>query len=870
MDIDQVFWLVRMPHLRNFINSFTHRHSPHSGAVVSDTFPLICLAQLAAWAEVCKTEKEYLSFKARKSANLAHKNDLRNAHQNAQRTFDSKFRYFKRKHKKSEFEDLENLAKNNPNEMWAKLKKLSNPPSTRAALEIVREDKSISTDIKEILARWHKDIGMLFSGLRENPEFAFDEPFYEEILKKKQEFEALSPEDQEQQSEYNPEMLNINLSYDEVSKAIEKAKLRKAYLEIPNEAVKNENAKVLFHKFFQLCFISGLSPTEWDSSHIKPVPKKEKDVRDPLQNRCITLMCCVAKLYSSILNRRLQNFLETNKILAEEQNGFRASRSCIDHILVLCSILRNRKALGLSTFLSYIDFQKAFDSVDRNLLFFKLSKIGISGRFYKAISAMYSNPRAKVLLNEHETDFFDCPIGVKQGDNISATLFSIFINDLAEEIKATGVGLDLAENVANLDFKEEYKDLFLNILLYADDIILMAKNENDLQFLLNVVEQWCHKWRLEVNLTKTNIMHVRKSHCNQSKFMFLFNHRTVSYCKTYKYLGTTLDEFLNFDISAEAQAEPAGRALGSLITKTIKNGGLPYSIYSMLFECAVCSISDYGAEVWGFDSKESANKIQLRAARSFLGLPKHATSAGVLAEISWPEPVYRAHIRMIRQYFRILKMDASRLTKQIYFWDKSFFETLNIQTWSSEVRDILIQHNLNHIFNPEVNFCPSSVIDKLKESQAIKQKFDLKTRCLDKPKLRTFVTFKDFDSKPSYLTIPMSFICRKYLALIRLSNLAIRIETGRFERPRIEENFRLCQVCLDGVSIENENHVIFKCTSYNNIRMSWLSKIKTPENFCDLAISEKLKVVLNWPENVKLTSQFLIDAFNKRSKIINN
>jgi hypothetical protein len=96
------------------------------------------------------------------------------------------------------------------------------------------------------------------------------------------------------------------------------------------------------------------------------IPKKEQDARDPLQNRCITLMCCVSKLDSSILNRRLQKFLENNNILAEEQNGFRASRSCIDHILVLCSVLRNRKALGLSTFLSYIDFQKAFDSVDRN------------------------------------------------------------------------------------------------------------------------------------------------------------------------------------------------------------------------------------------------------------------------------------------------------------------------------------------------------------------------------------------------------------------------------------------------------------------------------------------------------------------------
>ena len=52
--------------------------------------------------------------------------------------------------------------------------------------------------------------------------------------------------------------------------------------------------------------------------------------------------------------------------------------------------------------------------------------------------------------------------------------------------------------------------------------------------------------------------------------------------------------------------------------------------------------------------------------------------------------------------------------------------------------------------------------------------------------------------------------------------------------------------------------------------MSWLSKIKTPENFCDLVTAEKFKVVLNWPENVKLTAQFLIDIFNKRSKIVNN
>ena len=101
------------------------------------------------------------------------------------------------------------------------------------------------------------------------------------------------------------------------------------------------------------------------------------------------------------------------------------------------------------------------------------------------------------MLNEFETDYFDCPIGVKQGDCLSPTLFAIFINDLAEEIKASNVGL-------NLD-----PETCINILLYADDIVLLAKTEADLQFLLFLVENWCRNWRLEVNLTKSNVMHVR-------------------------------------------------------------------------------------------------------------------------------------------------------------------------------------------------------------------------------------------------------------------------------------------------------------------------------------------------------------------------
>ena len=312
-------------------------------------------------------------------------------------------------------------------------------------MEIVRADKSISRDRAEVLQRWHDDISNLYAGVREDPELAFDEDFYQSILEKKLEFEQMNDVSQQSFSgkQINQEILNSEIGFAEVSEAVDKAKNGKAYLSIPNDALKNSNSKQLLHRFFNKCFMSGLSPSAWNYSNIIPIPKPDKDSRDPLQNRCISILCCVSKVYSSILNRRIQKYLEQNKLLVDEQNGFRASRSCIDHIYVLVTILRNRKEQGKDTFLAFIDYKKAFDSVNRDLMFFKLASIGIYGRMYRAIASLYINPMSRVVLNEEETDFFSCPIGVKQGDCLSPTLFAIFLNDLAVQIKEAGLGINL-------------------------------------------------------------------------------------------------------------------------------------------------------------------------------------------------------------------------------------------------------------------------------------------------------------------------------------------------------------------------------------------------------------------------------------------
>ena len=619
----------------------------------------------------------------------------------------------------------------------------------------------------------------------------------------------------------------------------------------------------LLHTFYNLFFKSGLSHVEWDFSDIKPIPKKDQDARDPLQNRCITIMCCVAKVYSKILNNRIQKYLETNKILVEEQNGFRACRSCIDHLFVLCTVLRNRKLSGNETFLCFIDYKKAFDSVERHLLLFKLSQVGINGNMYRAISSLYSNPRSRVILNDNETEYFDCPVGVKQGDCLSPTLFAIFINDLAIEIKHSNIGVKLDENLA------------INILLYADDIVLLAENEQDLQSLIFIVECWCKKWKLEVNLTKTNIMHIRANRKKQSKFMFIFDMQPVPYCTAYKYLGANINEFLNYNVTAECLADSAGRALSSIITKMIKNGGFPFNVYSVLYDACVTSISDYASEITGYTQYDSAVQLHTRAIRAYLGLPKNSCSVGVLSEVDWLLPEYRTQLKMIRQYSRILNMDNSRLTKQVYLWDRSLNDSNTISSWSSEVKHVFYSCNLNSTYDANRPFSLQCILKSMKLKLKSEQAEYLKNECEQKPKLRTFLTFKEFNKIPSYVTKPLTFLQKKHLAKIRLGSLEIRIESGRFSRPRLEIYQRLCLVCRDSnVSlglepcVETEFHFVFICSKYNTLRNSWLENLVKPENFVNLDEGSKLGIVLNLPENVKSTAQFIISAYNMRSKLL--
>ena len=122
----------------------------------------------------------------------------------------------------------------------------------------------------------------------------------------------------------------------------------------------------------------------------------------------------------------------------------------------------------------------------------------------------------------------------------------------------------------------------------------------------------------------------------------------------------------------------------------------------------------------------------------------------------------------------------------------------------------------------------------------------------------------------------MSFYQRKLFAKLRLGSLELRIETGRYARPRLEINERICLLCSENKrknnqvpEIENETHFLFYCDKLNILRDKFFSTIKKPDNFELLSEGERLSIVLNMHENCKPTAQFITDAYCMRNKILN-
>ena len=199
----------------------------------------------------------------------------------------------------------------------------------------------------------------------------------------------------------------------------------------------------------------------------------------------------------------------------------------MDHLSSLTSIIDTRKRNGKSTFSAFIDFRKAFDSINRDILWRKLARLGLSSKMIAAVKSLYSNIASRVRLNGHYTDWFAVKTGLRQGYALSTILFNLYINDLALLLKSSHKGI----NIDNED---------ICVLKYADDIVLIAEHEDNLQCMLTMLNDWCESNCMSVNGGKSNIVHFRPNACTRSEFLITCVSLTIEYSSQYMYLGVIL------------------------------------------------------------------------------------------------------------------------------------------------------------------------------------------------------------------------------------------------------------------------------------------------------------------------------------------
>ena len=214
--------------------------------------------------------------------------------------------------------------------------------------------------------------------------------------------------------------------------------------------------------------------------------------------RGITLLSIFGKVFLGVLLERLNGVVSQFEILEQNQIGFRKGYQTSDHIFTLRAIIENYFINNKGPlYVCFVDFKKAFDSVYHKLLLEQLVTYGVKGNFSKLSSSLYEQVKSCVRGNNSLTDIFPCNRGVRHGCLLSPILFALYLNDLNRHIKVSfqGVLVD---------------DTPVHSLLYADDLVLIAKDGIDLQTQLNALDRFSRSLKMEVNMDKSKVMVMQK------------------------------------------------------------------------------------------------------------------------------------------------------------------------------------------------------------------------------------------------------------------------------------------------------------------------------------------------------------------------
>ena len=299
-----------------------------------------------------------------------------------------------------------------------------------------------------------------------------------------------------------------------------------------------------------------------------------------------------------LVHKRLIAFLKKYKILYLYQFGFRKDYSTT---LALIEIVDNIiKDLQDGKYVAglYIDFSKAFDTVDHDILLYKLNHYGIRGDALEWFKSYLKGRNQYTVVNGTDSDQQDIKYGVPQGSVLGPLLFLIYTNDIAgctTESNKTRLFADDTASLISRDTPKELKSSLRKVLL---DII-----------------KWCNANKLTINLSKTCYIIYKTPHQNIPSYLnnITINNETITKVPSTKYLGIIMDEKLNWLEHIENLIKSLIRTSNSF--KIVKHR-MHKNNKIVLYNAYIYSKIQYGIEVYGRASKTNLQKVQVQQNRA--------------------------------------------------------------------------------------------------------------------------------------------------------------------------------------------------------------------------------------------------------------
>ena len=410
----------------------------------------------------------------------------------------------------------------------------------------------------------------------------------------------------------------------------------------------------MLYEIFEKVWEEETIPEDWKEGYLVKVPKKG-DLANCSNSRGITMLSVPGKILSRIILQRLIDALE--EILRDQQMGFRKNRSCTDHIATLRIIAEQSLEWNSSLYITFIDFEKAFDSVDHSTLWKILRHYGIPEKFIATIQQSYYNSQIRVIHNRELTSPFPVKTAVRQGCILSPMLFLLVIDWIMKtttEGSRTGLQWTLLSQLHDLDF--------------ADDIALLSHNHRHGQDKVHSLATIAEMAGLNIKKSKTKTMRINST--NQAPIKL--DNDDIENVASFTYLGSVIAVDGGSERDVLVRIGKARTAF--LLLRTVwRSKEISLRTKLRIFSTNVKTVLMYGAETWRV-TKNITDKTQAfvnRCLRYILGIrwPNTISNEDLWAKTQEDRIKIQIRRKKWKWIGHTLRKPHNSITKQALFWN---------------------------------------------------------------------------------------------------------------------------------------------------------------------------------------------------------